>query len=120
MLAALVVNSVKKLEGKDLSSREKSVIRYAALGLTNSEIATQHGTTMLTEKKRIAIILKKLNARNRAHAVALAIWRGIIEPPEELRDATSIVQTRERTTTPRKKYGSRTGPPKIRRRNTTV
>lgn len=71
-----------------LSKREKSVLEYAALGLTNIEIAKIHGTKPSTEKKRFAIIIAKLHARNRTHAVVLAILLGLILPPEVKNDST--------------------------------
>jgi LuxR family transcriptional regulator, quorum-sensing system regulator BjaR1 len=61
-----------------LSSRELEVIQIAAAGKTNWEISRVLGVSEETVKSTIARASKKLNATNRAHAVAIAIAHGLI------------------------------------------
>ena len=61
--------------GNQLKStyRETQVIRYIAEGNTNKEIGYILGRSEETVKSHVRTILRKLNANDRAHAVALAI-----------------------------------------------
>ena len=61
--------------GNQLKStyRETQVIRYIAEGNTNKEIGYILGRSEETVKSHVSTILRKLNANDRAHAVALAI-----------------------------------------------
>jgi len=61
-----------------LSSRELDVLRQVADGGRNAEIATHLGIKEETVKAHVRTILTKLNARSRAHAVAIGIKRGLI------------------------------------------
>ena len=60
-----------------LSAREKEVARHLAAGMSNKEIARVLGVEVVTVKKHVGNILRKLGARNRTHAaVLLAEWKG--------------------------------------------
>lgn len=61
-----------------LSGREMEVIQIAAAGKTNLEISRLLGVSEETVKSTISRAAKKLNATNRAHAVATAIAHGLI------------------------------------------
>lgn len=61
-----------------LTGREKEIIYYVKLGKSTSDIAGLLGITESTVKYHVAKVMQKLNASSRAHAVALAIERGII------------------------------------------
>ncbi|MCK4898887.1 MAG: response regulator transcription factor [Anaerolineales bacterium] len=61
-----------------LSHRELEVLNQVANGAGNKEIAFQAGTSEQTVKNQMTSILEKLEARNRAHAVTLAIRMGLI------------------------------------------
>jgi two-component system, NarL family, response regulator len=63
----------------DLSDREVEVLRLIASGNSNKQIADQLFVAEATIKSRITNILSKLNASDRAHAVTIALKRGIIE-----------------------------------------
>ncbi|MGE5360749.1 MAG: response regulator [Bacteroidales bacterium] len=63
-----------------LTPREVEVLRLAAEGLGNKEIADQLGTAAGTVKMHVQNILSKLGAADRAQAVAIAIQRGILHP----------------------------------------
>ena len=54
---------------KQLTEREKEVMRYVCKGLTNKEIGETIFISESTVKRHISSILEKLNARNRTEAV---------------------------------------------------
>lgn len=61
-----------------LSPREIEVVRLIATGSSNKLIADQLSISEATAKTHVASILSKLGANDRAHAVAIATKRGII------------------------------------------
>jgi DNA-binding NarL/FixJ family response regulator len=61
-----------------LTNRELQVLRLAAMGLQNREIAETLDITLETVKVHIKNVLSKLGARDRTEAFALAARRGII------------------------------------------
>jgi DNA-binding NarL/FixJ family response regulator len=62
-----------------LSEREIDVLRLIAAGNSNKQIADHLIVAEATIKSRITNILSKLGASDRAHAVTIALKRGIIE-----------------------------------------
>ena len=62
-----------------LSSREVEVLQAAALGYSNRDIALQLRITEDTVKGHMRLIMDKLGANNRTHAVAIAAQRGVLE-----------------------------------------
>jgi PAS domain S-box-containing protein len=65
-----------------LSSREIDVLRMLATGAGTQEIADDLVIGTETVKTHVARIVRKLEARNRTHAVAIALARGILRPVE--------------------------------------
>lgn len=63
----------------ELSSREIEVLRLIASGNANKQIADKLSIGETTVKSHITNILSKLSANDRAHAVTIALRRGIIE-----------------------------------------
>jgi DNA-binding NarL/FixJ family response regulator len=63
----------------ELSEREIEVLRLIAAGNSNKQIGDLLCVAEATVKSRISNILSKLNASDRAHAVTIALKRGIIE-----------------------------------------
>jgi len=63
----------------ELSSREIEVLQLIAAGNSNKEIADRLFVAEATIKSRVTNILSKLGASDRAHAVTIALRRGIIE-----------------------------------------
>jgi DNA-binding NarL/FixJ family response regulator len=63
----------------ELSEREVEVLRLIAAGNSNKQIAGVLFVAEATIKSRVTNILSKLAASDRAHAVTIAIRRGIIE-----------------------------------------
>lgn len=61
-----------------LTERERQILRCAREGQSNQEIGLNLGISALTVKNHIQKILRKLNASNRAHAVAMAMSRGLL------------------------------------------
>jgi len=61
-----------------LSEREREVLRSAAAGNSNKRIGVHLGIAEDTVKAHVRTILAKLDARDRTHAVAIAVKRGII------------------------------------------
>jgi DNA-binding NarL/FixJ family response regulator len=61
-----------------LTHRERQILTYIADGNTNKQIANILNISEQTIKNHVSAILRKLNANDRAHAVVLAIRRGLI------------------------------------------
>jgi DNA-binding NarL/FixJ family response regulator len=61
-----------------LTFRETQVLNYVAEGKSNKQIARNLEISEQTIKNHVSSILRKLNANDRAHAVALAIRSGRI------------------------------------------
>ncbi len=76
---------VTRFEGlaSRLSPREVDIIASVAQGLRNAEIGERHSISEETVKTHVRRILTKLRARNRAHAVAIAIGSKLIQAPAE-------------------------------------
>jgi LuxR family transcriptional regulator, transcriptional regulator of spore coat protein len=64
-----------------LTKRERDVISLAAAGLTTAEIAHAIKLSPATVRTYLSRAERKLGARNRAHAVALAVGMGVVLPP---------------------------------------
>jgi DNA-binding NarL/FixJ family response regulator len=64
-----------------LGRRQAQALTLAAHGLSNAEIAAELGLQRDTVKETLSLAYAKLGARDRAHAVALALARGEIEFP---------------------------------------
>ena len=62
-----------------LTPREVDVLRLVVKGNANKEIAAQLSLTEETVKSHIRNILSKLQAKDRTHAVAIGIKRGVID-----------------------------------------
>ena len=63
-----------------LTSREMEVLQYVRKGLSNAEIGALLHVSMHTAKAHVAALLKKLEATDRAEAVARAFERGLLKP----------------------------------------
>ncbi len=62
-----------------LTPREVEVLSLVSKGMSNKEIAEHLGTAVGTIKMHVQNILEKLRAEDRAHAVSIAIQRGIFQ-----------------------------------------
>jgi len=79
----------KTMEGvaAPLTKRETQILTYVAEGNSNKEIARILTISEQTIKNHVSAILRKLNANDRAHAVALALRSGWISPEVKPRRA---------------------------------
>lgn len=68
-----------------LSPRELEILHQFTYGGTQDEVAGRLGTSVDTIKKHTAAILRKLDARNQAHAVATGYRAGILGPDADAR-----------------------------------
>ncbi|CAN5268123.1 response regulator transcription factor [soil metagenome] len=66
------------LLSENLTAREVKVIACVAAGHSNASAARQLSISEDTVKSHMSSIMSKLSARDRTHAVAIAIQRGII------------------------------------------
>ncbi len=76
--------------GSPLTERELECLARAALGHTDNEIGSALNRSPTTARFHMDNAVRKLGARNRTHAVAIAVRRGLIHPLEE----PSAVQAR--------------------------
>ena len=67
-----------------LTERERMVLQFVSRGLLTPEIAAELATSPEAIKAHLDNAMKKLNARTRAHAVALAASRGQIALVSEI------------------------------------
>ena len=72
------VNKRNKDRFNSLSPREKEVLKLVAQGASNKEVAAHYGVSESRIKNHLRRILEKLSAKNRAHAVALATSKGLL------------------------------------------
>ena len=70
--------AVTQTTSTGLSAREVDVLTLIASGWSNGEVAARLCISEETVKAHVSHVLAKLHARNRAHAVAFAIRRGLI------------------------------------------
>jgi DNA-binding NarL/FixJ family response regulator len=62
--------------GRVLSPREREVIGLMAEGLTAEQIGARLGVSVETVRTHVRNVIRKLHARNRVHAIAIALERG--------------------------------------------
>jgi DNA-binding CsgD family transcriptional regulator len=67
---------------RPLSAREREILTLIADGLSLAEIAERLTISLATVRTHTANAYRKLGARNRPHAVALALRLGLIEPAD--------------------------------------
>lgn len=71
-------NPASEVSGRNLTDKELAVLRLAANGLTNKEVARNINATEVMVKMHMRSVCKKLNARNRAHAAMISREKNII------------------------------------------
>lgn len=72
----------RRTEATALSDREREILGYVAVGLSNKEIASKLYLSVGTVKNHLHSIIEKLHTQNRAQAVAEGIRFGLIPPPQ--------------------------------------
>jgi two-component system, NarL family, response regulator LiaR len=78
VLRQLGVPALKAGSGSPLTPRELDILRLAADGLGNGDIATQLNISLGTVKGHMRDILEKLSANDRTHAAVSALRRGFL------------------------------------------
>jgi DNA-binding CsgD family transcriptional regulator len=73
----MIANSTKDLRPQ-LTERQLAVLNGFADGLSTDEVAALLKISRNTVRHHLRLILAKLNARDRAHAVAIAMRLGIL------------------------------------------
>ncbi|MFP2931062.1 response regulator [Pyxidicoccus sp. 3LG] len=63
----------------ELTARERDVLGHVAAGNANKEVAVRMGISEETVKTHMKNVLTKLGAKDRTHAVVVALKRGIID-----------------------------------------
>lgn len=63
---------------KDLTVREKEVVKYIAEGMSNGEISQKLGISDKTVKNHVSIILRKLNLMDRTQVAVYAIKNKLV------------------------------------------
>jgi DNA-binding NarL/FixJ family response regulator len=79
ILAEVAMEIAEHAAEESLSPREIEVLHYAAQGNANKRIAKIMSLSEETVKSHVASVLAKLQARDRTHAIAIALKRRIIE-----------------------------------------
>jgi len=69
-----------ELRSESLSARELGVLEELAMGTSTEDIASKFHVSPHTVRTHIKNILRKLDARTRAHAVAIAFSEDAINP----------------------------------------
>lgn len=73
----VAIKLAERLNGRDLTEREKEVIELLCKGNSNSEIASALSISEGTVKFHVNNILSKLGVKDRTQAVILALKRGL-------------------------------------------
>jgi DNA-binding NarL/FixJ family response regulator len=69
----------------ELTSREREIVRFVAMGLRNAEVAAKLAITEATVKKHLNNIFQKLNIRDRVEVALYAMRAGLVNPQHHLR-----------------------------------
>jgi DNA-binding NarL/FixJ family response regulator len=77
--ADIATEMAEHVADDELTSRECDVLRLVAIGNANKEVAARMGISEETVKTHMKNVLTKLGARDRTHAVVVALKRGIID-----------------------------------------
>jgi DNA-binding NarL/FixJ family response regulator len=72
-----------------LSRREYQVLQLIAEGMDNQSIASSLFVSIETIRTHVKGILRKLHARDRAHAISLAYRTGVLSPTEDPHSTSS-------------------------------
>jgi two-component system, NarL family, response regulator len=76
---AVATTLAQRLGRAELSPRETQVLKLIAVGYSNREVAAELGVAEATAEKHMTSVLQKLGAKDRTHAVRLALERGIVD-----------------------------------------
>ena len=71
------------MDRRELTQREEDVVKLAAKGETNPEIADELGVSIATVKRHLANVMIKWNVRNRTNVALEARDRGLVQQAAE-------------------------------------
>jgi DNA-binding NarL/FixJ family response regulator len=77
--ADIATEMAEHVTDDELTARECEVLRLVAIGNANKEVAARMGISEETVKTHMKNVMTKLGARDRTHAVVVAMKRGIID-----------------------------------------
>lgn len=75
-----IAQMLNEADDSSLSAREVEVLRLVAQGQSNKRVGAELGVSEETVKMHMKSILAKLQARDRTHAVTIALKRGFFAP----------------------------------------
>ena len=73
-----IARAIVMLPSGDLSERQIEVLRLAAKGLSNRDIAKVLGVSLDCIKEHLKLVFARFNAATRTEAVAIAVARGFV------------------------------------------
>ena len=79
MTSEVATRLARHMAAEELTGREIEVLKRIAQGRSNKEIGEDLGISHNTVRNHIVSVLGKLGAADRAHALTLAVQRGIID-----------------------------------------
>jgi DNA-binding NarL/FixJ family response regulator len=79
VMSSELLPSLSSAQTSRLTARERDVLMLVAQGNTNRAVGEQLGIAEETVKGYLSTVMQKLQARDRAHAVAIALSRGDID-----------------------------------------
>jgi len=77
---AIAADLADHLGEESLTPRELEILKLIAGGLSNKDIADRLALSEDTVKGHVRSLMDKLSARNRTHAVVIAVERGFVTP----------------------------------------
>jgi DNA-binding NarL/FixJ family response regulator len=80
----------RSTELRELTEREREILRLVSAGLSNADIARRLVISPLTAKTHVSRILRKLGCRDRAQLVALAYETGVATPGTSVLRPSSV------------------------------
>lgn len=78
VVSAEIARAIEMLPSGDLSERQIEVLRLAAKGLSNRDIAKMLGVSLDCIKEHLKLVFARFNAATRTEAVAIAVARGLV------------------------------------------
>ena len=73
-----IARAIEMLPSGELSERQIEVLRLAAKGLSNRDIAKVLGVSLDCIKEHLKLVFARFNAATRTEAVAIAVARGLV------------------------------------------
>lgn len=78
VVSAEIARAIEMLPSGELSERQVEVLRLAAKGFSNRDIAKMLGVGLDCIKEHLKLVFTRFNAATRTEAVAIAVARGLV------------------------------------------